>query len=62
MPSSIYRSPSLKSRSKLRAAFGLRAALENFLLHGLSMTVVTKSMYIGRIGIFDSFCRLLIGK
>ena len=29
----IYRSRALKSRSKLRAAIGLRATLENFLLH-----------------------------
>ena len=28
-----YRSRALKSRSKLRAATGLRAAIENFLLH-----------------------------
>ena len=28
-----YRSPALKSRSKLGAAIGLRAALGNFLLH-----------------------------
>ena len=29
----VYRSRALKSRSKLRAAIGLRAAFENFLLH-----------------------------
>ena len=29
----MYRSSALKSRSKLRAAIGLRAALGNFLLH-----------------------------
>ena len=28
-----YRSRALKSRSKLKAAIGLRAALQNFLLH-----------------------------
>ena len=30
---SNYRSGALKSRSKLRAAIGLRAAFDNFLLH-----------------------------
>ena len=30
---STYHSRALKSRSKLKAAIGLRAALENFLLH-----------------------------
>ena len=37
-----YRSRVLKSRSKLRAATGLRAALENFLLHeSISLFTVT---------------------
>ena len=37
-----YRSRALKSRSKLKAAIGLRAALENFLLHqNLSLFTVT---------------------
>ena len=38
----MYRSRALKSRSKLKAAIGLRAALENFLLHqNLSLFTVT---------------------
>ena len=49
-----YRSRALRSRSKLRAATGLRAALENFLLHEniFTVTFVEKGSYVRGYGIY----------